>query len=104
MLAWPSMKLTFSFLLLSLVMACGKKGGSNEAFEKTSAFADQMCACKDADCVKKVTDDMTKWSTEFAKNAKPGDVAAPDPEETKKFEEVTKKMTKCMMDASTPKK
>jgi hypothetical protein len=93
-------KLLFVLAVGSLA-ACGGKKGSNEAFEKTSAFADAMCACKDADCAKKVMDDMTKWSTEWAKNAKPDQV--PDAEEQKKFTEVSKKLTDCSTKAMTPK-
>ena len=29
-------------------------------------FAGDMCACADADCAKRVSDEMTKWSQEMA--------------------------------------
>jgi len=89
-------------LTIGSLAACGGKKGGNDAFEKTSAFADQMCACKDADCAKKVMDEMTKWSTEWAKNAKPDQV--PDAEEQKKYVEVSKRMTDCSTKAMTPPK
>lgn len=82
--------------------ACGKKK-NNEAFEKTKAFADQMCACKDSDCAKKVTEEMTKWSQEWAKNAKPED-NVPDPDQVKEIEAVSKQLTECTMKAHGMKK
>jgi hypothetical protein len=34
-----------------------------------SEFKDKMCVCKDKACADKVVDEMTKWSSEMAKNA-----------------------------------
>lgn len=92
-------KLFAIVMVTGALVACGGKKGSNEAFDKTKAFADAMCACKDADCAKKVMDDMTKWSAEYAKTAKPGD-GIMEPEEAKKFEAVSKQLTDCSMKAN----
>ena len=36
-------------------------GCSSSANKKLDEFADRACACKDADCAKKVEDDFSKW-------------------------------------------
>ncbi len=33
---------------------------------RMSVFADEMCACKDADCANRVSDAMTKWGQDLA--------------------------------------
>lgn len=88
--------------------SCRKKAGGKgddmeDALKKMTEFADQVCKCKegDSDCAKKVTDNMTKWSEEMAKNAST-DSAATDPEEAKKFADVSKRMSDCMVKAMTP--
>jgi hypothetical protein len=40
------------------------------AMAKMAEFETAMCACKDADCAKLVSDQMTAWSMEMAKVAK----------------------------------
>nr|HEX4319097.1 hypothetical protein [Kofleriaceae bacterium] len=59
---------------------------------------DKMCGCadkKDADCAKKVTDEMSKWATE---NAGKADTSAkPTEEETKVGQQLAECTTKAMM-------
>ena len=83
---------------------CKKKGGAGEAMAKMEEFKNKMCACKEHDskCAQGVTDEMTKWSQEMAKNAgdkKPDDVS---PEDAKKMADITKAMGECSMKAMTP--
>jgi hypothetical protein len=83
---------------------CKKKGGAGEAMAKMEDFKNKMCACKEHDtkCAQGVTDEMTKWSQEMAKNAgdkKPDDVS---PEDAKKMADITKAMGDCSMKAMTP--
>ncbi len=77
------------------------KGSSDgaAAVAKMGEFADQMCACKDAACAKKVSDDMTAWGQELMKNNPP----KPTPEEQKQGEEKSKMLSDCMQKAmATP--
>lgn len=69
------------------------------ALKKMTEFKDQMCACKDTACTTKVSDDMTKWGQEQAKNSHP---ASADEETMKKMTEVGTKMGECMQKAMTP--
>jgi hypothetical protein len=61
-----------------------------------------MCGCadkKDADCAKKVTDEMSKWATE---NAGKADTSAkPTEEETKVGQQLAECTTKAMMAGMT---
>ena len=98
----PMNKLTFAFLSAVAVLsfsACKKKGGddSGAAMAKMSEFKDEMCKCKDAKCAQDVSDKMTKWSQEQAKNQKePPKMSEAD---TKKAAEIGEQMGKCMQDA-----
>jgi hypothetical protein len=38
--------------------------------DEMAKFKDQLCACKDAPCAQKVSDDMTKWSVELTQKEK----------------------------------
>jgi hypothetical protein len=83
------------FLLVAVLsFGCGSKGG--DAVGKYTEFKDAMCKCKDADCAKKVTDDMSKWGQEMAK--KEGD-KKPDAKEVaemaKKMQPIMAELTKC---------
>ena len=71
---------------------CKKKGGG-EAMAKMQEFTDQMCACKDADCAKKVSDAMTTWAESQPKDQKVSD------DDKKKGEEMGKKLGECMQKA-----
>ena len=79
-------------------LGCKKKGGgaAGEALAKMEGFQKQMCECKDKACADKVNEEMSKWGTEMAKNAKPGEAEKPDPEMAKKSADVMTKYTECM--------
>ena len=62
-------------------------------------FKDKMCKCADKACADKVTEEMTKWGTEQAKNAGADKDAKISEEDTKKIASVTEEMTKCMTKA-----
>jgi hypothetical protein len=64
---------------------------------KFHEFADAMCACKDADCAKRVSDDMTAWSQEQAKAAKEPLKMSED--EQKQAVEIGTHMGECMQAA-----
>jgi hypothetical protein len=70
---------------------------------KLTEFKDRMCACKpgDSECVTKVSDDMTKWSTDMAKNMDASDVS-PDAAAMKKMTDVSTAMGDCMSKAMMP--
>jgi hypothetical protein len=73
------------------------KGSFEDALAKMTEFKDRICACADKPCAQKVTDDMTAWSQEMAKNAgdmKPDDVS---PDDAKKMAEISKRMGDCSM-------
>jgi hypothetical protein len=56
-----------SYALESIGGGCKKKagdGGAASSVAKMRELKDKMCACKDPDCAKKVSDEMTKWSQE----------------------------------------
>jgi hypothetical protein len=83
--------------LLSFV-GCKKGGGAGDAIAKMTDFKDQMCKCADKACAEKVTEGMTKWGQEMAKEG--GDKAAKVSEDdTKKMAAITEEMTKCMTKA-----
>jgi len=68
-----------------------------EEMKKMREFRDQMCACKDSACAQKVSDVMTQWGQEQAKeNAEPPKMTE---EDTKKFTQIGEDMGKCMQKA-----
>jgi hypothetical protein len=80
----------------------GGGGGADmaEAMAKMTEFKDKMCACADTACAQKVSDDMTKWSTEQAKNMK--EPPKMSEEDTKKMTQIGEDLGKCMQKAMTP--
>lgn len=96
--------LTIAFLAaasLFSVSACKKKGGDvGAAMAKMEEFKTNMCKCTDAACATKVTEDMTKWSQEFAKTASKDQKI--DEATTKKMTELTMAMSECAQKAMTP--
>jgi hypothetical protein len=75
-----------------------KGGGAGAQIAKMAEFRDQMCACKDLACTKKVSDDMTTWAMDAAKND-------PEPprmteEDTKKATQIGEEMGQCMQKAA----
>ncbi|MEJ7603329.1 MAG: hypothetical protein WKG01_35910 [Kofleriaceae bacterium] len=89
-------------LAIASFTGCKKKAGgdSGAALAKMTEFKDKMCKCTDGDaeCAKKVSDEMMKWG-ESQPKPKEGVVAKADP----KAEEVGKQMGECMTKAMTPK-
>jgi hypothetical protein len=78
--------------------------GAGSAMAKMEEFTEMMCACREHDtaCAQKVTDEMTKWSMEMARNAgdeRPDDIS---PDDAKRMADITKKMGECAMKAMTP--
>ena len=67
---------------------------------KMSDFRDAMCQCTTMACAQQVSDDMTKWSTEQAKNMK--EPPKMSEEDTKKAQAIGEEMGKCMMKAMSP--
>ncbi len=90
-------KLSIAFLGVMALMSSGcKKKGGGDVVAKMEEFQKKMCDCKDKACADKVNEEMTKWGTEMAKNAKPGDTAKPDPDMAKKSADIMTKYTECM--------
>ena len=79
--------------------AAGAEAGA-AALKKMTEFKDSMCACKDSACAQKVSDDMTKWGQEQAKDV--GSMPTPDEDTTKKMTDIGTKMGECMQKAMTP--
>jgi hypothetical protein len=67
------------------------------AMKKMAEFRDHMCACKDAACAEKVSDEMTKWSMEMSKQYK--DPPKLNDQEIKQATEIGETMGKCMQTA-----
>ena len=79
--------------------AADKGGGGSlgDMMAKMTEFKDKMCACADSPCAQKVSDEMTKWSTDMAKDMKePPKMSV---EDTKKATEIGEAMGKCMQKA-----
>jgi hypothetical protein len=94
-------KIGIAFLAVAALAGVGCKHG-NDTMKKMTEFKDKMCGCadkKDADCAKKVTDEMSKWATE---NAGKADTSAkPTEEETKVGQQLAECTTKAMMAGMT---
>ncbi|HEY5921625.1 MAG TPA: IPT/TIG domain-containing protein [Kofleriaceae bacterium] len=71
--------------------------GVTRAMKKMAEFRDQLCACKDAPCVELVSDSMTKWSQEMAREQR--DPPRMTEEDTKQAAEIGEQMGKCMQAA-----
>ena len=75
-------------------------GSVATAMAKMQEFKTNMCKCTDAACATKVTEDMTKWSQEFAKTASKDQQI--DEATTQKLTELTIAMSECAQKAMTP--
>jgi hypothetical protein len=71
-----------------------------EAMKKMSEFKDKMCACKDTACAQGVSDEMTKWSQEMAKEQQAPPRMTED--DTKHATAIGEEMSKCMQKAMEP--
>jgi hypothetical protein len=70
---------------------------ADRAMKVMLKYKDQFCACKDSACAQRVSDDMTKWGQEEARNnAEPPKMTE---EETKAFTQIGEEMGKCMQKA-----
>lgn len=72
-----------------------------EAVSKMTGFKDSMCKCADKACADKVTEEMTKWSSEMAKTGATN--MKPSPEDAKKMGELSTAMGECLTKAMTAK-
>lgn len=75
---------------------------AQRALAKLTEFKDSMCACKDAACPQRVTDEMTKWSQEAAESRE--EPPRLTQEQTSQAAAIGEEMGKCMqvaMGAST---
>jgi hypothetical protein len=80
------------------IPALGEDADDEDAMlEKMREFTDAMCACKDKQCASRVSDDMTKWSTELMKHS--GDRV--NAKISTKMASITKQLGDCMMKAMT---
>jgi hypothetical protein len=70
-----------------------------EAITQMTVFTDEMCSCVDAACAEKVSDAMTKWGSEMAKEAQPP--LRLDDAITKRFTEIGQRLGTCMSRAMT---
>ena len=86
--------------LTTAMSVCAQNANSSSAaaIAKMEEFKTAMCTCTDAACTAKVTEDMTRWSQEFAKTA-PKDVKI-DEATTKKMTEVTTAISACAQTAN----
>lgn len=64
---------------------------------KMAGFSDQMCACKDAECARRVSDEMTAWSQELAKKDEEPPKLSED--QQKRAMAIGTKMGECMQKA-----
>ncbi len=74
--------------------ATGTTAETESALVKMTAFKDQMCACKDAACAKKVSAEMAAWGSKNTPTAMSSD-------DQVKANEVGMKIGECMMDATS---
>lgn len=77
-----------------------KRDRFEEAMRTFQKFSDEMCACKDQTCAQQVSDQMTKWGTEEAKNWEPPPKMTD--EQMKRATAVGEQMAKCMTRAMSP--
>ena len=77
---------------------------NEQVLHQFEQFADEACACKDKACADKVTERVSKWGQEMAKDHDYLD-EKPDPEMVKRFEPVAERFSKCLtaaMSLETP--
>ena len=70
---------------------------TEQAMQMMEKFADDLCACQDPACAQTVSDEMTRWSQEQARNR----IEAPklSDEDMKHMVEVGERMGRCMQNA-----
>jgi hypothetical protein len=67
------------------------------ALDQFSAFADQACACSDMECVRGVSDGLSRWGASMAREA--SWPAAPDDAMTRRAQQITQRLSACMTKA-----
>lgn len=73
------------------------RSSTGEAMTAMHGFRDQMCACTDTKCAQLVSDEMTKWGQEQAReNRDPPNMSE---DEIKAFTQIGEEMGKCMQKA-----
>jgi len=71
------------------------KGGGAELVKAQEKFAEDACACKDLECVKKVQAEQQKWVAEH------GAAATGSEEDAEKIAAANKKLTDCVTKLAT---
>jgi len=66
----------------------------DRAMVQFDQFTDEMCACKDKQCLDHVNDAMSKWAAEMAKNAEP--IQDMTNEQRDAATKIAERMAKCM--------
>lgn len=83
-----------------MLFFCGTLGacdsGGGEYVKGIEDFAEKACACKDADCVTKVSQESADWLSKNAEKA-----AKLDAGDAEKVGAATKKMTDCVTKIAT---
>ena len=69
----------------------------SRSMKKMAEFTDKMCACQDYNCAMRVSDEMTAWSQQMAKQTR--EPARWTEEQTKQAAEIGERMGKCMQTA-----
>lgn len=80
-------------------LAQPKRDRFAEAITQMSLFTDEMCGCANAACADKVSEAMTRWATEMAKDPQPPPKL--DEATTKRLTEIAERMGTCMSSAMT---
>ena len=75
---------------------------TQRVFAQFEAFADDACKCSDSACVTQLSDRMSKWGAEVAKQMPQEDNVKPDEKWMKRAQVLGERMGKCMTDAMTP--
>ena len=91
---------TMLVIALLALASCSKKGEGDHAgaaaVAKMTELEQAMCACKDAQCAQAVSDKLTAWTQEQAKNQKGLKLSA---EDTKKAAAISAQLGTCMQAA-----
>ncbi len=63
-------------------------------FVKMTEFTDRMCACKDKACAEALSDEMSRWGTEIAKQPHMDEKVSDA--DAKRMADITDRFSKCM--------
>lgn len=73
---------------------------TREAIAKMTELKDKMCACQDAACAQRVSDEMTQWGQQMVRDQR--DPPKMSEDDIKKASEIGEQMGRCMQKAMTP--